>query len=75
MDLDALSSFDVAELRHAEGDINKVQAFLLQTGYLTIDSGHENMLMLRFPNVYSKSLLRRLYGPRARTSSWRWRTG
>ena len=67
MDLDALSSFDVAELRHAEGDINKVQAFLLQTGYLTIDSGNENMLMLRFPNAevknaYSKSLLRRLYG-------------
>ena len=64
----ALSSFDVAELSHAMGDMGKVQAFLLQTGYLTIESGNESMLMLRFPNAevrnaYSKSLLRRLYGP------------
>ena len=68
MDADALSEFDVAELKDMRGDINKVQAFLLQTGYLTIESGNESMLMLRFPNAevrnaYSKSLLRRLYGP------------
>ncbi|MDD7200766.1 MAG: PD-(D/E)XK nuclease domain-containing protein, partial [Spirochaetales bacterium] len=68
MDADALSEFDVAELKGMRGDINKVQAFLLQTGYLTIESGDESMLMLRFPNAevrnaYSKSLLRRLYGP------------
>ncbi|MCI6673386.1 MAG: AAA family ATPase, partial [Spirochaetaceae bacterium] len=68
MDADALSEFDVAELKGMRGDINKVQAFLLQTGYLTIESGNESMLMLRFPNAevrnaYSKSLLRRLYGP------------
>ena len=68
MDADALSEFDVAELNGMRGDINKVQAFLLQTGYLTIESGNESMLMLRFPNAevrnaYSKSLLRRLYGP------------
>ena len=68
MDADALSEFDVAELKDMRGDINKVQAFLLQTGYLTIETGNESMLMLRFPNAevrnaYSKSLLRRLYGP------------
>ena len=68
MDADALSEFDVAELKDMRGDVNKVQAFLLQTGYLTIESGNESMLMLRFPNAevrnaYSKSLLRRLYGP------------
>ena len=68
MDADALSEFDVAELNGMRGDINKVQAFLLQTGYLTIETGNESMLMLRFPNAevrnaYSKSLLRRLYGP------------
>ena len=68
MGADALSEFDVAELKDMRGDINKVQAFLLQTGYLTIETGNESMLMLRFPNAevrnaYSKSLLRRLYGP------------
>ena len=68
MDADALSEFDVAELKDMRGDVNKVQAFLLQTGYLTIETGNESMLMLRFPNAevrnaYSKSLLRRLYGP------------
>ncbi|MDD7200555.1 MAG: AAA family ATPase [Sphaerochaetaceae bacterium] len=55
-------------LGRMKGDADKVQAFLLQTGYLTIESGDESMLMLRFPNAevrnaYSKSLLRRLYGP------------
>ena len=51
MDADALSEFDVAELKDMRGDVNKVQAFLLQTGYLTIETGNESMLMLRFPNA------------------------
>ena len=62
----ALSSFDVAELRHAMGDMGKVQAFLLQTGYLTIGSYDEgfSLYYLRFPNkevrdAYYQNLLSR----------------
>ncbi|MDY5498518.1 MAG: AAA family ATPase [Sphaerochaetaceae bacterium] len=62
----ALSSFDVAELRHAMGDMGKVQAFLLQTGYLTIGDYDEgfSLYSLRFPNkevrdAYYQNLLSR----------------
>ena len=62
----ALSSFDVAELRHAMGDMGKVQAFLLQTGYLTIGDYDEgfSLYSLRFPNkevreAYYRNLLTR----------------
>ena len=62
----ALSSFDVAELRHAMGDMGKVQAFLLQTGYLTIGDYDEgfSLYYLRFPNkevrdAYYQNLLSR----------------
>ena len=62
----ALSSFDVAELRHAMGDMGKVQAFLLQTGYLTMDGYDEELgvYYLRFPNkevreAYYRNLLTR----------------
>ena len=62
----ALSSFDVAELRHAMGDMGKVQAFLLQTGYLTIGDYDEgfSLYSLRFPNkevrdAYYQNLLTR----------------
>ncbi|QSI03266.1 hypothetical protein DYE50_11890 [Treponema ruminis] len=62
----ALSSFDVAELSHAMGDMGKVQAFLLQTGYLTIGDYDEgfSLYSLRFPNkevrdAYYQNLLTR----------------
>ena len=62
----ALSSFDVAELRQAMGDMGKVQAFLLQTGYLTIGDYDEgfSLYYLRFPNkevrdAYYQNLLSR----------------
>ena len=62
----ALSSFDVAELRHAMGDMGKVQAFLLQTGYLTLGGYDEELgvYYLRFPNkevqeAYYRNLLTR----------------
>ena len=62
----ALSSFDVAELRHAMGDMGKVQAFLLQTGYLTMGGYDEELgvYYLRFPNkevqeAYYRNLLTR----------------
>ena len=62
----ALSSFDVAELSHAMGDMGKVQAFLLQTGYLTMDGYDEELgvYYLRFPNkevqeAYYRNLLTR----------------
>ena len=51
MGADALSSFDVAGLSQAEGDMDKVQAFLLQTGYLTIESGNESMLAAFFAKI------------------------
>ena len=49
----ALDTFDVAELRHYEGDRSKVQAFLLQTGYLTIGRYDEKRerFYLDFPNI------------------------
>ena len=66
MGADALSSFDVAELSHAMGDMGKVQAFLLQTGYLTMDGYDEELgvYYLRFPNkevqeAYYRNLLTR----------------
>ncbi|MDY5498471.1 MAG: AAA family ATPase, partial [Sphaerochaetaceae bacterium] len=66
MGADALSSFDVAELSQAEGDMDKVQAFLLQTGYLTMDGYDEELgvYYLRFPNkevreAYYRNLLTR----------------
>ena len=66
MDADALSEFDVAELKDMRGDINKVQAFLLQTGYLTIGDYDEgfSLYSLRFPNkevrdAYYQNLLTR----------------
>ncbi|MDD7202336.1 MAG: AAA family ATPase [Spirochaetales bacterium] len=66
MGADALSSFDVAELRHAMGDMDKVQAFLLQTGYLTMGGYDEELgvYYLRFPNkevreAYYRNLLTR----------------
>ena len=62
----ALSSFDVAELSQAKGDMDKVQAFLLQTGYLTMDGYDEELgvYYLRFPNkevreAYYRNLLTR----------------
>ena len=62
----ALGSFDVAELRHAMGDMGKVQAFLLQTGYLTIGNYDKELSLyyLRFPNrevrdAYYQNLLAR----------------
>ncbi len=62
----ALSSFDVAELSHAMGDMGKVQAFLLQTGYLTMGGYDEELgvYYLRFPNkevreAYYRNLLTR----------------
>ena len=66
MGADALSSFDVAELAQARGNLDKVQAFLLQTGYLTM-GGHDEELgvyYLRFPNKevqesYYRNLLTR----------------
>ena len=70
MDRDALGSFDITLLKGMEGDVNKVQAFLLQTGYLTIDSKDGDLFMLRFPNAevrnaYSKAFLNRLYQGRS----------
>ncbi|MDD7201397.1 MAG: AAA family ATPase, partial [Spirochaetales bacterium] len=66
MGADALSSFDVAELSQAEGDMDKVQAFLLQTGYLTMGGYDEELgvYYLRFPNkevqeAYYRNLLTR----------------
>ena len=66
MDADALSEFDVAELKDMRGDINKVQAFLLQTGYLTLGGYDEELgvYYLRFPNkevreAYYRNLLTR----------------
>ena len=66
MGADALSSFDVAELSQAKGDMDKVQAFLLQTGYLTMDGYDEELgvYYLRFPNkevreAYYRNLLTR----------------
>ena len=66
MGADALSSFDVAELSHAMGDMGKVQAFLLQTGYLTMGGYDEELgvYYLRFPNkevqeAYYRNLLTR----------------
>ena len=62
----ALSSFDVAELSQAKGDMDKVQAFLLQTGYLTMGGYDEELgvYYLRFPNkevqeAYYRNLLTR----------------
>ena len=66
MGADALSSFDVAELSQAKGDMDKVQAFLLQTGYLTLGGYDEELgvYYLRFPNkevqeAYYRNLLTR----------------
>ena len=66
MGADALSSFDVAELSQAKGDMDKVQAFLLQTGYLTMGGYDEELgvYYLRFPNkevreAYYRNLLTR----------------
>ena len=63
----SLATFDVAELGRMKGDADKVQAFLLQTGYLTIDRADEakGLYYLRMPNreveeAYDGSLLERL---------------
>ena len=62
-----LGAFDVAELGQAKGNMDKVQAFLLQTGYLTIDrvDDAKGLYYLRMPNrevadAYDGSLLERL---------------
>ena len=48
----ALESFDIANLKGMKGNPNKIQALLLQTGYLTIDHEDEleRILFLRVPN-------------------------
>ncbi|MDY5498858.1 MAG: AAA family ATPase, partial [Sphaerochaetaceae bacterium] len=63
----SLATFDVAELGRMKGDADKVQAFLLQTGYLTIGRADEakGLYYLRMPNreveeAYDGSLLERL---------------
>ena len=63
----SLATFDVAELGRMKGDADKVQAFLLQTGYLTIEGADEakGLYYLRMPNreveeAYDGSLLERL---------------
>ena len=60
----SLATFDVAELGRMKGDADKVQAFLLQTGYLTIEGADEakGLYYLRMPNreveeAYDGSLL------------------
>ena len=65
----AFDSFDIAELKSMKGDANKIQALLLQTGYLTLDHEDEvkGLYYLRMPNrevrdAYDKSLLRRFGG-------------
>ena len=52
MGASALKTFDVADVRQYAGHPGRLQALLLQTGYLTIDSYDEacSLYYLRFPN-------------------------
>ena len=52
MGASALKTFDVADVRQYVGHPGRLQALLLQTGYLTIDSYDEacSLYYLRFPN-------------------------
>ena len=66
MDMAQSVDLDVTELSQAKGDMDKVQAFLLQTGYLTMDGYDEELgvYYLRFPNkevqeAYYRNLLTR----------------